>query len=70
MTATDALVAMAIWLPALVLSLFWFARNTSHMTARFTPYEEYDAWQQPDQLQTQLDYYDDGTNDTDHTFGA
>lgn len=64
MTATDALIAMALWLPALAASLYWFARNTAQQSARFTPYEEFETWQNSDGLPIQLEESDDRRNDT------
>jgi hypothetical protein len=44
MSTPDALIAIAIWLPALAVSLYWFAQNTRDMTARYAPYDEYEEY--------------------------
>lgn len=70
MSTSEALIALAVWLPALVLSGMWFARNTATMTARYAAFDEYDDLVHAEDNLNQSEYTHGGRNDRDDQVGT
>ena len=71
MTTSEAIIAVVIWLPALLASLYWFARHTEAMTARFAPQEEYEHMMLEEQAFDHDAHYDNvRPDDADHQIGT